>query len=137
MYDCGAEFDVLRYDLEDKELTFRAIMGKYVAHEQRHKLRAAANRQSDGNGSGGGGRRPRPPRGGTPALDPGDSFPAVLAVGVADLPKAKPDSVCLWCKQKGHFKRDCPSLAPEVRKHFQEEAVRRRASGARRPRRQS
>ena len=60
-------------------------MGKYAAHEQRHKLRAAATRQSHGNGSGGGGRRPRAPLGGIPAVDTGDSFPAVLAVGTADL----------------------------------------------------
>ena len=138
MYNCGPEYDVLRYDLEDKELPFRAIMGKFVAHEQRLKMRAAANRQSDGDGSGGGGRRPRPPRGGTPAVDPGDSFPAVLAVaGASDLPKGKPDDVCAWCKKKGHFKRDCPALSPELRKHLQEEAVKRRAEGTRRPRRQS
>ena len=122
-------FDTLRYDLEDKtDLTYRAIMARYVAHEQRYKLRAATSRPDGAGSSRRGGGAPRPPRGGPPADDTGDAFPAVLAV-------AKATDVCRKCGKQGHFMRDCPDLHPEVRKHLQENAFARKAAGARRPRR--
>ena len=122
MFACGKEFDTLRYNLEDNRgLSYRAIMAKYVAHEERYKLRAA-DQQTPGPGRDG--RRPRGPRGTPAAAGAGSSTPVALAVVEAD-------AVCRHCKKKGHFQRNCPDLDPVVRKFLQGKAEERKASGAR------
>ena len=115
MFRCGPEFDTLKYDLEDKpHLTPAAIMAKYVAHEERHGLRAAGGPGAPAGGQGPGGRRGQ-----------GRGRPGGQVLGLGR--RLRPDEGCLKCGEKGHFKRDCPKLSAEIRAYLNQEAERRKA----------
>ena len=125
MFKCGPEFDTIKFDLEDKpHLSPAAIMAKYVAHEERHGLRAAGGPGAPAGGQGPGGRRGGHPR--RPGGQQADAQQAALAVG-----KKKwltPEDGCSNCGAKGHFKRDCPKLDPAVRAHLNKEYNDRKAA---------
>ena len=119
MFRCGPEFDTIKFDLEDKlHLTPAQIMAKYVAHEERHGLRAAGGPGAPAGGQGPGGRRGNQPR-------RQGQQQQVLGVGRKYL---DPKDGCANCGSKDHFKRDCPQLPEEVRRYLNAEADKRKAA---------
>lgn len=131
MFKCGPEFDSVKYDLVDKpHIPPAAIMARYIAHEERHGLRAAGGPGAPAGGQGPGGRRGGPPRRQGQQGQQGQGQ-QVLGVGKKYL---NPKDGCDVCGSKDHFKRDCPQLHEEVRKYLNAQSNARKAAAKARKR---